>query len=226
MNQPQSDYERIYTENYYSGQDSFFYKIFGGYKDIRPYFDRIARWFQPYVKGPEILDIGCAYGYFLDRFQGQGNLHGVDVSEHAIAVAKATYPNYAFATAILGVAPLPFEDNKFQTIFATDVVEHLHYSDQAAATKDVLRVLAPGGCWLITTPNRSILRRIFYRIPDRMEHHFGMRDQRGWVNFLLAQGFELVTTWTYLHGMLPFRWRFGILPELAVILRKPAKSKR
>lgn len=216
-----TDYEQIYTATYYSGENSFFYKIFGGYKDIRPYFNRLARWFDSYVQGPNILDIGCAYGYLLNRFNGRGQLFGVDVSEYAIAVAQQNYPDYKFQTAILGVKPLPFADGFLQTVIATDVMEHLHYKDQPAAAKDILRVLAPGGKFLMTTPNRSLIRRIFYRIPDRMEHHFGMRDQRDWINFFVSQGFELVRTWTYLHGMLPFRWRFGILPELAVVLQKP-----
>ncbi|RMF14459.1 MAG: class I SAM-dependent methyltransferase [Candidatus Dadabacteria bacterium] len=217
-----SEYRSIYTEHYYSGRDSFFYKIFGGYKDVRPYFNRLAHWFEPWVEGPKLLDIGCAYGYFLNRFEGRGELHGVDVSEHAIEVARQLYPDHQFATATLGVEPLPYSDNSFRTVFATDVVEHLRYEHQPAAAADVLRILEPGGHWLITTPNRSVIRRIFYAIPDRMEHHFGMRDHRGWIGFFEAAGFEVEDFWTYLHGMLPFRWRRGILPELALVLRKPS----
>lgn len=214
-------YQEIYTENYYSGRDSFFYKATGGYRDVRPYFNRLARWFMPFAEAGPVLDIGCAYGYMLGRFAGLGPLHGVDVSEHAIEVARREMPEAEFAVSTLGVEPLPFADNSFQTILTTDVVEHLHYEDQPRAAADVLRVLRPGGVWLVTTPNQGLLRRVFYRIPDRMEHHFGMRECRDWLGFLAGEGFGVVDFWTYLHGLLPFRWRRGGLPELAMVLRKP-----
>ncbi len=217
----QPDYREIYTENYYSGKDSFFYKISGGYKDFRPYFNRLARWFGPFVNPGPVLDIGCAYGYFLSRFEGAGPLHGLDVSEHAIQVARQKYPDATFGTAILGQEPLPSEDNFFQTLIMSDVLEHLTYQDQPVGVQEVLRVLKPGGHWLITTPNYGVLRKIFYRIPDRMEHHFGMRIHSDWIAFLQDQGLELVDFWTYAHGMLPFRWRRGGLPELAMVMRKP-----
>lgn len=218
--EPRPKYADIYTADYYSGKDSFFYKISGGYKDFRPYFNRLARWFMPHVQGPNILDVGCAYGYMLERFVGYGNLHGIDVSAHAIAVARRRLPQAQLHVGTLGVDPIPYADATFQTVLMTDVIEHLVYDDQPAAAAEIRRVLQPGGHWLITTPNLSLVRRVFYRIPDRMEHHFGMRDHRGWLAFFAGQGFEVVDWWTYLHGMLPFRWRRGLLPEFAVVLRR------
>jgi len=213
-------YREIYTEDYYSGKNSFFYKL-TGYKDFQGYFDRLARWFAPHVAGERLLDIGCAYGFLLRRFQGEYELHGIDVSDHAIGEARTLLPEATFHVGALGVEPLPYNDNSLDTMLCTDVLEHLLYEDQPRAAQDMLRVLKPGGRLCVSTPNGGIIRKLFYFIPDRMEHHFGMRNHRGWLTFFGQQGFEIVDYWTYLHGLLPFRWRRGGLPELGFVVRKP-----
>lgn len=217
------DYSRIYTHDYFSGKDSFFYKATGGYRDVRTYFDRLARWFSPYVQGPRILDAGCAYGFLLRRFQGRGELYGVDVSAFALEKAREILPEGKFQRVTLGMEELPFPSRYFQTVLTTDVLEHLSYEDQGKAAQEMARVLAPGGHWLITSPNFGIIRRLFYFLPDRMEHHVGMRRVDGWLSFLLPFGFELVAFWTYLHGLFPFRLlNRGGLPEMALVLRRKA----
>jgi len=215
------DYREIYTERYFSGKDSFFYKATGGYRDVRVYFDRLARWFSPFVSGPRILDIGCAYGYLLRRFSGKGELYGVDVSEYALSRAKEIIPEAHLSIVTLGREPLPFPDGFFRTVLTTDVLEHLKPEDQPGAVQEIARVLERGGYWLITSPNYGIVRRLFYFFADRMEHHTGMRRVDRWIEFLLPFGFELETFWTYLHGLFPFRlMRKGGLTEMALVLRR------
>src|SRR5690606_30810586 len=51
------------------------------------------------------------------------------------------------------VARLPFASACFDVVSANMVAEHL--ADPAAALREVHRVLAPGGCALIHTPNLS-----------------------------------------------------------------------
>lgn len=215
------DYAHVYTENYFSGRDSFFYKATGGYRDVRVYFDRLARWFSPFVKGPRILDVGCAYGFLLKRFRGRGELLGVDVSEYALSKAKKILPEAHFQQVTLGEEPLPFPDGYVHTVFTTDVLEHLTFPHQERAAQEVARVLSSGGHWLITSPNYGIVRKLFYFLPDRMEHHIGMRRVDQWIPFLTPFGFELKSYWTYLHGLFPLRFQNrGGLPELAMVLER------
>jgi SAM-dependent methyltransferase len=149
----------------------------------------------------------------------------MDVSDHAIRIARRSVPDATFVVAPLAVEPLPYDDATFGTVIATDVLEHLTPADQNQALDDVFRVLRPGGRWLITTPNLGLIRRVFYRIPDRLEHHFGMRRADAWVRLFESRGWVVRDWWTYLHGMLPFRWRRGGLPELALVVERPADGR-
>ena len=64
------DYKTIYTKDYFNGKNSFFYKL--GYGNFAKfYFNSLFRQLQPHLKNLEsgnILDVGCAYGYMLQRF--------------------------------------------------------------------------------------------------------------------------------------------------------------
>ena len=217
------EYEKVYTERYFSGKDSFFYKATGGYRDVKPYFDRLQRWFAPYVEGPRILDGGCAYGFMLKRFAHKGEVYGVDVSEYALAKARENLPEGKFFRVTVGREPLPFPSDHFATIFMNDVLEHLTYEDQGRALVEIYRVLEPKGHFLVTTPNGQWIRRVFYFLPDRMEHHIGLRSKEAWLALFRVVGFEVVEFFTYLHGLFPFRCRSGgVLPEVGFVLRKEA----
>ena len=87
-----SDYEAIYDADYYNGRKSFFYKISGGYRDFKPYFDRFACWFEPFIHSGPLLDAGCAYGFMLQRYADGRPLYGCDISEHALEQAARLGP--------------------------------------------------------------------------------------------------------------------------------------
>lgn len=220
------DYEAIYDEGYYSGKKSFFYKISGGYKDFKPFFDRLARWFMPWLRPGPLLDAGCAYGFMLQRLNDGRRLVGSDVSEHALSVAAKNLPDAELVVNCLGDAALPFEDGSFASIICNDVIEHLTVAHRDAAITDFYRLLEPGGTLCVTTPNANLLRRIFYRIPDRMEHHIGMLTLAGWETVFRRGGFDITDRWSFPHGMLPIRNRIAIWPECALILTKPRSTER
>ncbi len=53
---------------------------------------------------------------------------------------------------------LPYADGSFSVIVCLDVLEHVQ--DLDATTKEIARVLAPGGVFIFDTINRTILSRI------------------------------------------------------------------
>ncbi len=80
---------------------------------------------------------------------------GVDVAESALARARAHHPALDFWLAPVE-GPLPFEDNAFDLVWASEVIEHV--ADTARWLSEVRRALAPRGRLLVTTPSHGRLR--------------------------------------------------------------------
>ena len=106
--------------------------------------------------GDRALDLGCGDGTFTGELSAAGaRAVGVDVAEAALERARAGHPDLEFRlTPIEG--PLPFEDNSFQLVWASEVIEHV--GDTARWLSEVRRVLVPGGRLLLTTPAHGRLR--------------------------------------------------------------------
>ncbi len=107
----------------------------------------------PAGRGGELLDVGTSDGAFSVRVAervGADRTMGVElIPEHAEA-ASARGVESVVANVEEG---LPFEDGRFATVHANQVIEHLQHTDRFLA--EVRRVLAPGGLACISTNNLS-----------------------------------------------------------------------
>ncbi|HUU10229.1 MAG TPA: methyltransferase domain-containing protein [Phycisphaerae bacterium] len=208
----------LYDKKYFQGRRSFFYSM-GGYRDVGLYFDRLARWFRPHAPSGPLLDVGCACGFLLSRFNDGRTLCGCDVSQWAIDEATRRLPKARFAV-IDDDGRLPYPDGQFRTVLCTDVLEHVAGEAQTRMLSEFARVLAPGGQVCITTPNLNRFRRWVYRRADRMEAHVGMRHLRDWRREFGRHGLGITRHWTYLHAFLPGRFGSPWLPECALVARR------
>jgi ubiquinone/menaquinone biosynthesis C-methylase UbiE len=121
-----------------------------------------------------ILDVGCGTGRLLRSAAGRfphARLMGVDAAGEMVKQAQALTPDPAASFREGSAEALPFEDGAFDLIFST--LTFHHWSDQRGAIREVARVLAPGGKWLLadfmaTGLVRSIRRLLRFRqFPDR-----------------------------------------------------------
>jgi len=80
---------------------------------------------------------------------------GVDVAQAALDRARARHPALDFRLVPLD-GPLPLEDNSFDLVWASEVIEHV--ADTGRWLSEARRVLAPGGRLLVTTPSHGRLR--------------------------------------------------------------------
>jgi SAM-dependent methyltransferase len=98
---------------------------------------------------PRVLDCGCAAGALLGELRGRGwDCAGVEICR-----AEA---EYARRERSLDVRSLPLEENRFSggsfdVVLASHLIEHLN--SPAAFVSEVRRILAPGGVFIVTTPN-------------------------------------------------------------------------
>lgn len=109
---------------------------------------RIAR-VAPHVRG-DLLDIGCQSGQLRaalgDRIAGYA---GIDISEGAVAAARAAHPDARFWVANIDDG-LPEIAERFDTIVLCAVVEHLF--NLKLAFSGLRGLLKPEGRMVLTTP--------------------------------------------------------------------------
>lgn len=112
--------------------------------------------------GAKILDVGIAYGLYdvvLKRILN-ADIHGI---EHPANLE--CYCRYPLEKGIPVMAcdvqaqSLPYSDNFFDMIIASEIVEHLIMPPKAFFRK-LYRVLKPGGKLIVTTPNFASLLNI------------------------------------------------------------------
>ncbi|MGY6501956.1 MAG: class I SAM-dependent methyltransferase [Acidimicrobiales bacterium] len=111
--------------------------------------------------GERLLDLGCGFG----RHAFEALRRGADVVAFDYSFDELTQVNDLFGAMVAeGEAPtgasgastrgdahhLPFPDGAFDRIIASEVLEHL--PDDAAALRELARVLRPGGTLAVTVP--------------------------------------------------------------------------
>lgn len=100
-----------------------------------------------------VLDAACGSGYGSAALAAQASfVAALDISREAVEAARRAYarPNLAFLAA--RAEQMPFRDATFDLIVAFEVIEHL--DDWRALLAEARRLLAPGGQFIVSTPNR------------------------------------------------------------------------
>ena len=105
------------------------------------------------ARGKRVLDAGCGTGYgAAELAKNAAAVTGVDQSDEAVAFARENYrlPNLNFLAA--SVVALPYPGASFDLVVAFEVIEHLDAWHEFLL--EVRRVLAPGGQFIVSTPNK------------------------------------------------------------------------
>jgi 2-polyprenyl-3-methyl-5-hydroxy-6-metoxy-1,4-benzoquinol methylase len=151
---PQALIDNVYNENYWSS-DAAKERGYTNYRSDQPLYLRtyrrrlkvVRRHFQ---QPGRVLDVGCAAGYFLSVMQGEGwNVTGLEPSDAIRPNAEKLLGPGNVRAGLLGEVDL--EPASFELITMWDVIEHI--PDPVAAVREVGKLLAPGGKFLIETQN-------------------------------------------------------------------------
>lgn len=102
------------------------------------------------LKGKKLLDAGCGTGWFSKPAVERGaDVTSMDLGESLLAEVKKKCTTQCVVGSIM---EMPFEDNTFDFIVSSEVIEHI--PDASLAIHELHRVLKPGGTLVLTTPNK------------------------------------------------------------------------
>jgi SAM-dependent methyltransferase len=126
------------------------------------------RWraIAPFVAGRSVLDLGCATGHWRDdwlhaRIAGAASeVLGVDIDPTLCEQVKEK----GFDVVLADAEELHL-DRRFEVVHAGELIEHL--GSPGALLESVKRHLAPGGVFLLTTPNAFGIANFVYRLGNR-----------------------------------------------------------
>ena len=140
-----------------------------------------------------ILDAGCGTGNNLSHFRRFGRTVGVDLSDEALRFCRSR----GVAATRGSLLSLPFPHASFDAVTSFDVLYHRWVEDDRVAVREIVRVLKPGGLFLVRVPALKML----WGAHDEAVHS-RHRYTRGEVRRLLeGEGLE-VARLTYANTLL------------------------
>jgi len=128
------------------------------------------------LSGKTLLDGGCGTGWFTKKaVERNAIVTSLDIAPKLVEITKKKCPNI---TGVEGsLLELPFDDNSFDYVISSDVIEHT--PNPLDAVKELIRVLKPGGKICITVPNRT-----FWYFSVKIANTFKLRDYQGFENWV------------------------------------------
>jgi len=131
------------------------------YSDLAGRTRFVCDWIsKEHVIGREILEVGSGTGWFanfiLQNYQVQRYV-GLEIDDNARMIAELNFQNPSLNFVPGSGLNLPFEDDSFDTCVTYDVIEHIPIGTEKLFLSEICRVLRPGGCLYLSTPNHHVL---------------------------------------------------------------------
>jgi SAM-dependent methyltransferase len=142
--------EDLYDSRYFQG---------GEYEDYQSEEQTLKRRFRSYCTlmrrllpaAAEVLEIGCAFGFFLEVASEMFSVSGIDVSEVAVHAARAR----GLRARVADLSRIAEGPGQFDSVCMWDCIEHL--ADPAAYVEAIGGMLRRAGTLLFTTSDLGAL---------------------------------------------------------------------
>lgn len=192
-------------------------------------------------KPRKILDIGCGRGFYItmcSKLLPDAEIYGIDTNLEYIAKAtdiSDTYKNIKIKEG--SIYKIPFENNTFDAIICSEVMEHL--TDEANALHELKRVLKPKGSLYLTVPSsrfpilwdplnwflmkffKTHVNKDIWWLAGIWADHERLYTQESLSSLVQERGFKVYSSETILHYCWPFTHfvLYGIGKNIIEILK-------
>ncbi len=147
----EEDLRKMYEKNYFFGGEYRDYLAEEG--PIRKDFERNLKLLLPHSSGGKLLELGSAYGFFLDRAKPHfSSVEGVELNAEASRYAREKL-NLKVGCGDFLSMDLP--SSTFDTLVCWATLEHLQTPD--LYIEKISRLLKPGGVFAFTTCDMETL---------------------------------------------------------------------
>jgi len=117
-------------------------------KRVRLIFDRLLK---QDIRDKLLLDAGCGTGWFSQRAVERGaRVYSMDLGSNLLKEVEKKCNTKKIIGSVLSI---PLNDNTFDYVISTEVIEHT--PEPAKAVSELIRVARPGGIVIITVPNKN-----------------------------------------------------------------------
>jgi|GEM_PF-1312296 ubiquinone/menaquinone biosynthesis C-methylase UbiE len=151
--------EKIRTLWQYYENISDFHKIkFLG----EDFYINLLNYVKKFIKTKgKLLDISCGVGTLINILYKRGyECYATTLVDESLKMLKEKFASTNISFYKAEITNLPFEDNFFDYVFATEILEHLLTDDLILGLKEVKRILKPFGKFIITTPYKEDLQEV------------------------------------------------------------------
>jgi len=171
--------------------------------------------YRNFPKGSRVLYVGCAYGFLLSELERDYDCYGIDISEHAVEVAKENAVDSKVF--VMDAEKMKF-DVKFDVIFCLDVLEHLKNPEKCL--KGCFGLLKENGGLIVSTPNmdsvgRKLKGKDWFGYKDKT--HVSLFSSGKWRKLLRDGGFKIRKEFTDGFFDVPYFKYFKRLQKLFLI---------
>ena len=149
------------------------------------------RWAAGYAAGKRVLDLasGAGYGSGILNARDARWVVSADLSPEAFQEAELPASGAGALRGVLADASrLPFRDRSFDLYVSFETIEHV--GNDHAVVREARRILAPGGVFICSTPEREVISP-GRTLEDRPDNPFHVREySRSEFEALLRTGFD------------------------------------
>lgn len=174
---------------------------------LRAVEGRFYREFE--ITGP-VLDLGCGDGHFSESTFKENRFVGIDPSFDTLQQALG---KKVFSILVQGMGSyLPFQPKYFETVISNSVLEHI--PDVDTVISEGVRVLKPGGMFIIAVPNDNFtdnlsaakffekigfrsVANLYRKLFNRISRHHHTDSPERWADRFKKKGLEIIKMWNY-----------------------------